>query len=125
MRPVYKVALTVGLGGLGVWGLSLIPGMRANYIGYIAASVCICLPVIYWITAPDWWKSRTGRALMMLLGSLGALFLLLITSLFLPNAMREVLRYVIFTSVLVAGFRLAVLFFQLRLGPGWARKDRS
>jgi hypothetical protein len=120
-----KVAVLVGLATLATVGVSFLPGMRAVFIGYIAASVCICLPVIYWITAPDWWKSRTGRALMMLLGSLAALFLLLLTSTFLPGSAREVLRYVIFTSVLVGGFRLAVLFFQLRLGPGWARKDRK
>lgn len=97
--------------------------MNAIYIGYVAASVCICLPFIYWITAPDWWKSRAGRALMMLLGSLAALFLLLMASaLFRENVvLREMLRYVVFTAVLVAGVRLAILFFQLRFGADWAK----
>lgn len=102
--------------------------MKAVYIGYLAASVCICLPLIYWVTAPDWWRSRAGRALMMLLGSLGSLFILLITSgLFGDYALREAVRAVIYSSVLVAGVRLAVLFFQLRFGADWAknRGDKS
>lgn len=121
MRPVYKVAIYVGVWAVSVLALSLVPGMRANYIGYVAASVCMCLPFIYWITAPDWWKSRTGRALMLLLGSLFLLFLLLLTGLFLPRDWREPLRYAIYSGVLVAGFRLAVLFFQLRLGADWSK----
>lgn len=124
MRSVHKSAVAIGAGVLAVGALSLLPDMKANYIGYVAASVCICLPVIYWITAPEWWKSRTGRALMMLLGSLAALFLLLLTSLFLPRELREPLRYLVYSGVLVAGLRLAVLFFQLRLGADWSRKDR-
>lgn len=97
--------------------------MNAVFIGYMAASVCICLPFIYWITAPDWWRSRAGRALMMLLGSLAALFLLLMASALLREyeTAREVLRYVVFSSVLVAGVRLAILFFQLRFGADWAQ----
>jgi hypothetical protein len=96
--------------------------MNAIYIGYLAASVCICLPFIYWITAPDWWLSRAGRALMMLLGSLAALFVLLLTSRLFPDpTVREVLRYIIYSSVLVAGVRLAILFFQLRFGADWAK----
>lgn len=125
MRPVYKVAIYVGPIALAVFALSLVPGMRANYIGYVAASVCMCLPFIYWITAPEWWKSRTGRALMLLLGSLFALFLILMTGLFMPREWREPLRYAVYTAVLVSGFRLAVLFFQLRLGSDWSRKDRK
>lgn len=96
--------------------------MNAIFIGYLAASVCICLPFIYWITAPDWWRSRAGRALMMLLGSLAALFVLLLTSRMFPDpTVREVLRYIIYSSVLVAGVRLAILFFQLRFGADWAK----
>jgi hypothetical protein len=96
--------------------------MRAIDIGFMAASVCICLPLIYWITAPDWWRSRAGRALMMLLGSLAALFILLLTSRLVADpTVREVLRYIIYSSVLVAGVRLAILFFQLRFGADWAK----
>jgi hypothetical protein len=74
------------------------------------------------ITAPDWWKSRAGRALMMLLGSLAALFVLLLTSRLFPDpTVREVLRSIIYSSVLVAGVRLAILFFQLRFGADWAK----
>jgi hypothetical protein len=95
--------------------------MKAIYIGYLAASVCISLPFIYWITAPDWWKSRAGRALMMLLGSLAALLLLLLTAgIFGDYPAREFVRYAVYGGVLVAGVRLAVLFFQLRFGADWA-----
>jgi hypothetical protein len=99
--------------------------MKAVYIGYLAASVCICLPFIYCVTAPDWWRSRTGRALMMLLGSLASLFILLITTgIFGDYPLRELVRAVIYSAVLLAGVRLAVLFFQLRLGADWTkRKD--
>lgn len=94
--------------------------MKALYIGYLAASVCISLPFIYWATALDWHKTRTGRALMMLLSSLAALFTLLLTSSLVPDpTVREVLRYIIYSYVLVAGVRLAFLFFQLRME--WAK----
>ena len=97
--------------------------MNAVYIGYVAASVCICLPAIYWITAPEWWRSRAGRALMMLLSSLASLLLLLLTSRLLAGFpdFREALRYAVYTYVLVAGVRLAILFFQLRFGADWAK----
>lgn len=97
--------------------------MNAVVIGYMAASVCICLPFIYWITAPDWWRSRAGRALMMLLGSLAALFTLLLSSALLRDyeTLREILRWIVFSGVLLAGVRLAILFFQLRFGADWAR----
>jgi hypothetical protein len=96
--------------------------MKAVYIGYLAACVCICLPPIYWVTAPDWWKSRAGRALMMLLGSLASLFILLITTgIFGDYPLRELVRAIIYSAVLLAGVRLAVLFFQLRLGADWAK----
>lgn len=124
MRRKVVVTIVATLMAAALPLLGLIPGMKATYIGYVAASVCICLPFIYWVTAPEWWRSRTGRALMMLLGSLAALFLLLITGTFLHTEAREPLRYIIFTGVLVAGFRLAVLFFQLRLGSDWNRRDR-
>lgn len=97
--------------------------MNAVLIGYIAASVCICLPLIYWITAPDWWRSRAGRSLFMLLSSQGSLLLLLLASGLLREAtvFREILRYVVYSYVLVAGVRLAILFFQLRFGADWAK----
>jgi hypothetical protein len=90
--------------------------VNAIYIGYLAASVCIALPFIYWITALDWHKTRTGRAMMMMLSSLAALFTLLLTSRLVPDpVVRESLRYIIYSYVLVAGVRLAFLFFQLRM----------
>jgi hypothetical protein len=103
--------------------LKYTPGMHPNFLGYIAASICICLPFIYWSTAPDWWKSRAGRALMMLLGSLSALFLLLIAGAFFRHnsELRDWLRYFVYCGVLVASVRLAILFFQLRLGADWAK----
>lgn len=97
--------------------------MSAVYIGYMAAFVCICLPFIYWATAPDWWRSRAGRALMMLMGSLAALFVLLPTARLFPDpAAREVLRYIIYSAVLTAGVRLAILFFQLRFSADWGKR---
>lgn len=118
----YLAALVAGSVILGLMGS--VPGMRAVYIGYLAASVCMCLPFIYWITAPDWWRSRTGRALMMLLGSLGTLFAWLVAArIFVPDrSTREAISYVIFSLLLVAGMRLAVLFFQLRFGADWAKR---
>jgi FlaA1/EpsC-like NDP-sugar epimerase len=108
---------------LGVVFVVHVPGMKSVYIGYIAASICICLPFVYWATAPDWWRSRAGRALMMLLGSLSALFIILIAgALFRDNTeLREWLRYFVYSGVLVAGVRLAILFCQLRLGADWAK----
>ena len=89
--------------------------MKAVYLGYLAASVYMCLWAIYWMTAPDWHKSRTGRAMMMMLGSLAVLFLQLLTSGILGDyALRELVRYLTYGSVLVAGVRVAFLFFQLR-----------
>lgn len=91
--------------------------MTALYIGYLAASVYVCLPFIYWMTAPDWWKTRTGRSLMMLLTATAATFIMLASSgIFGDYPGREIVRYVIYGSVLVAGLRLAFLFFQLRFG---------
>lgn len=97
--------------------------MKAIYIGYLAASVWVCLPSIYWATAPGAFKSREGRALMMLLGSTAAVFFLIATSnLFGDYAWREFVRFIIYGSVLVSGVRLAVLFFQLRFSADWAKK---
>ena len=108
---------------VGVALVAAIPDMKSVYIGYLAASICICLPFVYWATAPDWWRSRAGRALFMLLGSLSALFLILIVgALFRDNVeLREGLRYLVYSGVLVAGLRLAILFFQLRFGADWAK----
>lgn len=99
--------------------------MNAVFIGYAAALVCIVLPFIYAGTAPDWWKSRSGRALMMLMSSLGSMFLLLIFSRTLRKEFPvgwEVLQYIVYSYVLVASVRLAVLFFQLRIGAEWAKE---
>ena len=98
--------------------------MTALFVGYLAASVYVCLPFIYWMTAPDWWKSRTGRSLMMLLASTAATFLLIASSgIFGAYPFRDVVRFVIYGSVLIAGLRLAFLFFQLRFGRMEDPKD--
>lgn len=94
--------------------------MEAIYIAYVAGSFWVALPLIYWGTAPDWWKSRTGRALMMLFASLALLFILIITSsLFGATPLREVLRYIVYSTVALAAIRIAALLFQLRLGANW------
>ena len=114
-----------------MFGLALITGywmagIPAIYIGYVAGSFFIALPFIYWMTAPDWWRSRTGRALMMLLGSLAAVFLLIMTSsLFGAYPFREWVRAGIYGSAAVAAVRLSVLFFQLRLGADWHSHKRG
>jgi hypothetical protein len=90
--------------------------MSANYIGYAAAIIWITLPFVYMATAPDWWKSPTGRALMWLLGSTAALFVLLLTGgLFGNYPFKEWVRGGVFAAVLFAGIRLSVLFVQLRI----------
>ncbi|KQR02471.1 hypothetical protein ASF72_10580 [Arthrobacter sp. Leaf141] len=100
--------------------------MKAIYIGYIAASIWACLPFIYWITAPDWFRSREGRALMMLLGSSAAVFVLIATSnLFGDYQWRELVRFFVYGSVLASGLRLAILFFQLRFSADWAKKKEA
>lgn len=92
--------------------------MKAIYLGYVAASVYACLPLIYWATAFDWHRSSTGRALMMLLASTAAAFLMIATSgIFGAYPGREAVRYIVYGSVLVAGVRIAVLIFQLKFGP--------
>ena len=123
-RTIIKgiVGSLVAAAVLTAYGVLGIPGL---YIGYIAGSFWVALPIIYWVTAPDWWRTRTGRALMMLLGSLASLFILIITSaLFGATPLREIFRLVIYSAVLVAAVRLAILFFQLRINADWAqRKD--
>ena len=126
-----KALRYVALGLLGAVSILILAsaGVKPITVGYLAASVCISLPGIYWVTAPDWWRSRAGRALMMLLSSLGSLLLLLIASGLMREAtdVREILRWLVYSYVLVAGVRLAVLFFQLRFGADWAknRGDKS
>lgn len=90
--------------------------MNANYIGYAAAIIWVTLPLVYLATAPDWRKSRTGRALMWLLGSTAALFVLLLTGgLFGDYPLKEWVRGGVFAAVLYAGIRLSVLFVHLRI----------
>ena len=98
-------------------------GIPSIYIGYVAGSFFIALPFIYWITAPGWWASREGRAFMMMLGSLASVFLLIMTSsLFGAYAFRDLVRTLIYTAAAVGAVRLAVLFFQLRIGAGRHQK---
>ena len=112
-------------------GLALIvaywlAGFASIAIGYVAGSFFIALPFIYWITAPEWWKSREGRAFMMMLGSLASLFLLIMTSsLFGAYAFRDLVRTLIYTANAVGAVRLAVLFFQLRLTADWHHDKRG
>lgn len=90
--------------------------MKAEYIGYVAAVVAIVLPFVYLGTAPDWWKTRVGRAFMWLIGSLAGLFLLLLTGgIFGDYPFRQWVRALVFTTVLYAEVRLVVLFLQLRV----------
>ena len=112
-------------------GLALIvaywmAGLSAIAIGYVAGSFFIALPFIYWITAPEWWKSREGRAFMMMLGSLASVFLLIMTSsLFGAYELRDLVRTFIYTVAAVGAVRLAVLFFQLRLKADWHKGKRG
>jgi hypothetical protein len=92
--------------------------VKAIYLGYIAAAVYACLPFVNWIVNPDWHKSSTGRAIMMLLASTAAAFFMIATSgIFGAYPGREAVRYVVYGGLLVAGLRLAVLFVQLKIGP--------
>lgn len=102
--------------------------MNANMIGYAAAVVWVVLPIVYLATAPDWRKTRTGRAFMWLLGATAGLFLLLITGgLFGDYPGKEWVRAGVFGAVLYAGIRLAVLFVKLRieLEQRWRAEDRA
>lgn len=113
----------IGLALVAAYWLS---GMPAIAIGYVAGSFFIALPFIYWMTAPDWWQSRTGRAVMMQHGALAAVFLLIMTSsLFGAYSFRELIRALIYTAAAVAAVRLAVLLFQLRLGADWHSNKRG
>lgn len=90
--------------------------MRAIYFGYAAAVIWCTLPVVYCITAPDWRKSSTGRALMWLLGSTAGLFILLLTSrIFGDYWFKEWVHGTVYAAVLYAGIRLSVLFVNLRI----------
>lgn len=85
-------------------------------IGIVAAIVWVTLPAVYWVTAPDWHLTKTGRALMYLLSSTAALFALLLTSrLFGDYAIKPFVHAGVYTAVLLAGIRLAVLFVELRI----------
>lgn len=98
-------------------------GTPALFIGYFAGSLWLALPGVYWITAPDWWRSPTGRALMNLFFSLALLFVLIITSgLFGASPLREVLRIVVYGWVAGAAVRTCVLLAQLRLGADWHKR---
>ena len=99
--------------------------MKAVYIGYLAGLVWIIIPFVYLGTAPDWRKTRVGRAFMWLAGSTSGLFLLLITGgLFGDYPFREWVRGGVFLAVLFAGIQLVILFLRLRLeGDRLARED--
>lgn len=99
--------------------------MEAIYIAYVAGSFWVSLPLIYWGTAPDWWKSRTGRALMTLFTSLALVFILIVTSsMWGAYPLREAARYVVYSWAAVAAIRIAALLFQLRLGANWASEKK-
>ncbi|SEI44538.1 hypothetical protein SAMN04487917_101330 [Arthrobacter sp. yr096] len=124
-RTIFKAITWALIGAAFVTTYSML-GLPGLYIGYVAGSFWVALPIIYWICHPDWWMTRMGRALMMLLGSLAALFILIITSgIFGATPLREVFRIVIYSAVLVAAVRLAVLFFQLRIGADWHNDKRG
>lgn len=99
--------------------------MKAVYIGYLAGLVWIIIPFVYLGTAPDWRKTRVGRAFMWLAGSTSGLFLLLITGgLFGDYPFREWVRGGVFLAVLFAGIQLVILFLRLRLeGDRLAREN--
>lgn len=102
--------------------------MEALYIGYAAAFVFMCLPGIYWLTAPDWSKTPLGRVFMMLLACLAAAFVLISTSgLFGAYPGREAVRYLLYSALLIAGSRLAYTLIQLRFGkaPATWVEDRD
>lgn len=89
----------------------------AYAIGMVAASVWVCLPLIYWFTAPEFYKTFTGRTIMMLLGATSAMFFMLLTFRIFGNYTgREYVNGFIYILVFIAGIRTAVLFFQLRFG---------
>lgn len=101
--------------------------MEALYVGYAAGAVYFALPFLYWWTAPDWWKTSAGQALMMLMASSALAFVMILaTGIFGAYPYREVVRYVIYGAVLIAGIRLSALFLQLRFGSHqetWTKAD--
>jgi hypothetical protein len=99
--------------------------VNANTIGYLAGVVWFLIPFVYLGTAPDWRKTRVGRAFMWLAGSTAALFGLLISGGVFGNYPgREIVRGVVFAAVLFAGVQLIVLFLRLRLeGDRLLRED--
>ena len=98
--------------------------MKADYIGYLAGLVWIVIPFVYLGTAPDWRKTRVGRAFMWLAGSTSALFLLLITGgLFGEYALRQWVRGGVFLAVLFAGLQIIALFLRLRVEGDRLRRE--
>lgn len=90
--------------------------MKANYIGCLAGVIWFLIPFVYLGTAPDWRKTRVGRAFMWLAGSTAALFGLLITAgIFGDYPFKEWVRGGVFLTVLYAGVQLIVLFLRLRV----------
>ena len=88
----------------------------AYFVGVAAAIVWVILPLVYLATAPDWKKTKVGRALMYLLGSTSAMFLLLLTSRLIGDYTGKALVHAaVYFLVMLAGLRLAVLFVQLRI----------
>lgn len=88
----------------------------AKLVGVVAAIVWILLPVVYLVTAPDWHRTKVGRALMYLLGSTSAMFVVLLTSrMFGDYAGKPFVHAGVYLLVMMAGLRLAVLFIELRV----------
>lgn len=88
----------------------------ATLVGILAAIVWVTLPFFYWATAPDWHLTKTGRALMWLLGSTAGLFTLLLTSrIFGDYAGKPFVHAAVYAATLYAAVRLAVLFVELRV----------
>lgn len=88
----------------------------ANLVGVVAAVVWVILPIVYLVTAPEWHRTKVGRALMYLLGSTAAMFLILLTSrAFGAYPGKVFVHAAIYALVMLAGLRLAVLFVELRM----------
>jgi len=118
-HPVIKWTL-MGLVAASMVVWYYLSGTPSLFIGYFAGSLWVCLPIIYWICHPDWYKTPTGRAMMNLFFSLALVFLLVITGgLFGQSEFRNVLRIVVYGWVAGAAVRTAVLLIQLRLGADW------
>ena len=90
--------------------------MKAVYIGYVAGIIWTLIPFVYRVTAPDWRRTRVGRAFMYLVASTAGLFALLLTGgLFGDYPLRELVRGAVYAAVLVAGLHLIGLFIRLRV----------